>query len=79
MYKTQDEEELEAPYCILFLRIRCNEGPIMRRTVHLKYMPAIALRQKRRILLVKLELGYSVAPVHTKNDHTFAKTLTALV
>ena len=24
-------------------------------------------------------MGYSVAPVQTKNDHTFTKTLTALV
>ena len=39
MYKTQNEEELEAPYCIM-----CNEGPVIRRTVPPKNMSAIALR-----------------------------------
>ena len=46
VHKTQNEEELEAPYRIFFLRIRCNEGPVVCRTVHLKYASAIALRQK---------------------------------
>ena len=51
MHKTQNEEELEAPYYNLFLRIRCNEGPIMHHlaTVHPKNTSAIAFRQKRRI------------------------------
>ena len=49
MHKTQNEEELGAPYRILFLRIRCNEGPVMRRKDQLKYTSAIAFRQKRNI------------------------------
>ena len=46
MYTTENEEELEAPYPISFPKVRCNEGSVIRRTVHPKYTPAIAFRQK---------------------------------
>ena len=49
MYKTENEEELEAPYPISFLKVKCNEGSVIHSMVHPKYTPAIAFRQKRKI------------------------------
>ena len=57
--QTENEEELEAPYCTLFLRIGCDECPVMRHlaAVNPKYTPAIAFRQNRRIPSREARIG----------------------